>query len=214
MGRAMKERAEVIVIGAGVQGASLAFHLAQRDVDVLVIERSTVAAGATGRSSGFVRMHYDLEGEARLAWDSFPTFVDWDERVGAGDPGFVRTGFLQLVPAALADALRANVATRRRPRSVRTLRTGSSTAGRHMRTPLRSPCVGSLTASPWWDRTHTGTSGNSCGPGRRQFAGHTTIVRSIPVTPGSTVRSTARRDAEHEASDRSLDAWVRTGLTS
>jgi sarcosine oxidase subunit beta len=112
MGR-MVERADVIVVGAGVQGASLAFHLARLGVGVLVLERSTVAAGATGRSSGFVRMHYDLEAEARLAWDSFPTFVGWDERVGAGDPGFVRTGFLQLVPGALADALRANVAMHR-----------------------------------------------------------------------------------------------------
>jgi len=58
--------ADVIVIGAGVQGASLAFHLAERGVRVIVVERSGVAAGATGRSSGLVRMHYDLL--ARPAW--------------------------------------------------------------------------------------------------------------------------------------------------
>jgi sarcosine oxidase subunit beta len=102
--------ADVIVIGAGVQGASLAFHLARRGTSVLVLERDTVAAGATGRSSGFVRMHYDLELESRLAWASFPYFVDWAARVGEGDPGFVQTGFLQLVPAEVADALRANTA--------------------------------------------------------------------------------------------------------
>ncbi len=101
--------ADVIVIGAGVQGASLAFHLARRGTSVLVLERAAVAAGATGRSSGFVRMHYDLELEARLAWASFPYFADWAGRVGEGDPGFVQTGFLQLVPASIADALRANV---------------------------------------------------------------------------------------------------------
>jgi sarcosine oxidase subunit beta len=54
-------------------------------------------------------MHYDLEAEARLAWASFPYFTDWAEHVGAGDPGFVRTGFLQLVPAPQAEALEANV---------------------------------------------------------------------------------------------------------
>jgi len=106
----MAETADVIIIGAGVQGASLAFHLARRGVSVLVLERDAVAAGATGRSSGFVRMHYDLESEARLAWASFPYFRDWSERVGAGDCGFVRTGFLQLVPHALAEALRINTA--------------------------------------------------------------------------------------------------------
>ena len=106
--------ADVVVVGAGVQGASLAFHLARRGAAVAVIERSSVGAGATGRSSGFVRMHYDLELEARLAWVSFPYFLDWADRVGEGDPGFVRTGFLQLVPEASAEALRANVAAQQR----------------------------------------------------------------------------------------------------
>jgi sarcosine oxidase subunit beta len=105
----MHESADVIVVGAGVQGASLAFHLARRGVRVVIIERGSVGVGATGRSSGFVRMHYDLESEARLAWASFPYFTEWTERVGSGDPSFVRTGFLELVPADLAADLRANV---------------------------------------------------------------------------------------------------------
>lgn len=106
----MSETADVIVVGAGVQGASLAFHLARRGTSVLVLERESVAAGATGRSSGFVRMHYDLESDARLAWASFPYFRDWSGLVGAGDCGFVRTGFLQVMPERLAPELRANVA--------------------------------------------------------------------------------------------------------
>ena len=110
----MTQTADVIVVGAGVQGASLAFHLARRGVSVLILERSTVAAGATGRSSGFVRMHYDLESDSRLAWASYPYFRDWAERVGDGDCGFVRTGFVQLVPEAQADALRANVEMQQR----------------------------------------------------------------------------------------------------
>jgi len=110
----MSELADAIVVGAGVHGASLAFHLAARGLDVVVLERETVAAGATGRSSGFVRMHYDLESEARLAWASFPYFRDWAGVVGTGDCGFVRTGFVQFVPAGLADNLRANVAMHRR----------------------------------------------------------------------------------------------------
>lgn len=105
----MSETADVIVVGAGVQGASLAFHLARRGTSVLVLERESVAAGATGRSSGFVRMHYDLESDARLAWASFPYFRAWSDLVGAGDCGFVRTGFLQIMPEALAPQLRANV---------------------------------------------------------------------------------------------------------
>ncbi len=106
--------ADVIVIGAGVQGTSLAFHLASRGARVMVVERETTAAGATGRSSGFVRMHYDLESDARLAWLSFPYFLDWQGRVGAGDCAFVRTGFLQVFSPALVDAVVANVASHQR----------------------------------------------------------------------------------------------------
>jgi sarcosine oxidase subunit beta len=106
----MTETAEIVVVGAGVQGASLAFHLARRGADVLVVERTAVAAGATGRSSGFVRMHYDLLAESRIAWASLPYFREWSDRVGHGDPGFVGTGFIQLIDAPYADALRANVA--------------------------------------------------------------------------------------------------------
>jgi sarcosine oxidase subunit beta len=102
--------ADVVIVGAGVQGASLAFHLASRGAKVLVLERSSVGAGATGRSSGFVRMHYDLALEAELAWRSFPWFTEWSDRVGDGDPGFVQTGFVQLVGPARARALRGNVA--------------------------------------------------------------------------------------------------------
>jgi glycine/D-amino acid oxidase-like deaminating enzyme len=108
----MSETADVIVIGAGVQGASLAFHLAGRGARVIVIERSSVAAGATGRSSGLVRMHYDLLAETRLAWASFPWFTEWAERVG-GDCGFTRTGFLWIEPPDGEDRLHRNVAAHR-----------------------------------------------------------------------------------------------------
>lgn len=106
----MNRSADVIVVGAGVQGASLAFHLARKGARVLVLERGSIAGEATGRSSGFVRMHYDLTAEAALAWISFPYFIDWAGHVGAGDPAFVRTGFLEVVPEALLAAVHGNVA--------------------------------------------------------------------------------------------------------
>ena len=59
-------------------------------------------------------MHYALESEARIAFASLPCFRDWAEVVGAGDCGFVRTGFLQLVRPTQADHLRANVEMLRR----------------------------------------------------------------------------------------------------
>jgi sarcosine oxidase subunit beta len=108
----MTDTADVVVIGAGVQGASLAFHLARRGARVVVVERSVAGAGATGRSSGLVRMYYDLLAEANLAWESFHWFRDWAERVG-GECGFTKTGFLWIEPAELEDRVRENSAAHR-----------------------------------------------------------------------------------------------------
>ena len=104
----MTESADAIIIGGGIHGASLAFQLARRGLKPLVLERRFVAAGATGRSSGLVRMHYDLEPESALAWASYRIFRNWGEIVG-GECGFTRTGFLQIVPPEANDVLRANV---------------------------------------------------------------------------------------------------------
>jgi len=113
----MSNTADVIIIGAGVQGASLAFHLAQRGVKVLVLEKNFVGAGATGRSSGMVRMHYDVRQDAELAWTSFEYFKNWVEKVGGGTStslgagsGFTRTGFLQIASREHEDLLRLNTA--------------------------------------------------------------------------------------------------------
>lgn len=105
----MSETYDVVVIGAGVHGASTAFHLAERGAKVLVLERAAAASGATGRSSGLVRMHYDLAAESALAWRSYDYFVNWEARIG-GECGFTRTGFVRIVPPEQEANLRANVA--------------------------------------------------------------------------------------------------------
>ncbi len=101
--------ADVLIIGAGVQGASLAFHLVQRGLKPIILEKKFIAAGATGRSSGLIRMHYDVRQDSELAWESFRYFRNWKEMVG-GDSGFTRTGFIQLVAPADKETLKANVA--------------------------------------------------------------------------------------------------------
>jgi sarcosine oxidase subunit beta len=104
----MSNTADIIIIGGGIHGASLAFHLGRCGMKALVLEKKVLASGATGRSSGLVRMHYDLEPESRLAWKSFEYFRNWKEIVG-GDCGFTRTGFIQLVPEKDEEALRNNI---------------------------------------------------------------------------------------------------------
>ncbi len=105
----MSNTADVIIIGAGVHGANLAFHLAVRGVKPLLLEKNFIGAGATGRSSGLVRMHYDVRQDSELAWISFDYFRNWAEMIG-GESGFTRTGFIQIVARKNEDALRKNTA--------------------------------------------------------------------------------------------------------
>jgi sarcosine oxidase subunit beta len=109
----MASGASVVVVGGGVMGCSIAFHLAERGVDVLVLERSTVCSGMSARSGALVRMHYTNEPEARMALASLGYFRHWRERVG-GWCGFTVTGFAILVGPGEGDRLRRNVARLRR----------------------------------------------------------------------------------------------------
>jgi sarcosine oxidase, subunit beta len=107
------KRADVIVVGGGVNGASTAFHLASRGVkNVLLLERRHLGAGATGKSGSLVRMHYTNEPESKLAFESLKIFRDFRNVVG-GDCGFEAIGFLQLVAKGYEAALARNVARQR-----------------------------------------------------------------------------------------------------
>lgn len=105
----MVETADVVVVGGGVNGVSIAHALAARGVKrVVLVEKDALASGASGRSSALVRMHYTNETDARLAFASFPLFRNWTEIMG-GPPVFTHTGFLTVVAPAYADNLRRNV---------------------------------------------------------------------------------------------------------
>ena len=88
----MAERAEVAIVGDGIMGTSLAFALTRLGVrDVLLLERGTLAAGASGKTGALLRQHYTNVPEATLAHLSLQTYANWGEIIG-GDCGFVRTG--------------------------------------------------------------------------------------------------------------------------
>ena len=104
----MVRTADVVIVGGGVNGASIAYALASKGVKCALVEKGAVASGASGRSSALVRMHYTNEWDARLAWASFPVFRHWSELMG-GPPVFTHTGFVNVVAPAYADHLRKNV---------------------------------------------------------------------------------------------------------
>lgn len=105
----MAETADIIVIGGGVMGASIAYQLAKQGGGrVVLLERQALATGTTGRSGAIVRQHYSNEFTIRMAKESLGIFQHFDDLVG-GECGFVTTGMIVMVGENGAEALRANV---------------------------------------------------------------------------------------------------------
>jgi sarcosine oxidase subunit beta len=100
---------DVIVVGGGINGASIAFNLAKAGLKTTLIEKDFIAAGPTGRSSAIIRQHYSHEVTARMALRSLRIFQNFDDVVG-GDPEFHQTGFLLAARAEDVEMLKANVA--------------------------------------------------------------------------------------------------------
>ena len=74
-------------------GASIAFHLARRDEDVVLLEMDHIASGATGHSGALVRQHYESRIGIRLARESLAFFQRFEKETGF-HCDFRRTGFL------------------------------------------------------------------------------------------------------------------------
>jgi sarcosine oxidase subunit beta len=110
---ALPATAEAVIIGAGVNGLSAAYQLTRKGIRPVVLERSHIGAGATGKSGALVRAHYTNPHETQLALASMRIFRGWAEQVGAGDPGLEPVGFLRLVAPEDEDALRKNVSMQR-----------------------------------------------------------------------------------------------------
>jgi sarcosine oxidase subunit beta len=89
--------ASVVVIGGGVVGCSIAYHLARRGVrDVVVLERETVGSGTTSKAAGGIRAQFGTETEIRFSLESIRVLESFAEEFGV-DPGFRRIGYLFLV---------------------------------------------------------------------------------------------------------------------
>lgn len=97
----MSSNYDVIVIGAGLMGASISLELARSGKRVLAIDAGpAVGAGSTSSSSAIIRFNYSTFDSVLLAWESADRWKRFEEFLGVSDPGglagFVLTGCLAL----------------------------------------------------------------------------------------------------------------------
>jgi sarcosine oxidase subunit beta len=89
--------ASVVIIGGGVVGCSIAYHLVRRGLrDVVVVERDAVGAGTTSKAAGGIRAQFSTEPEVRFSLEAMRVFETFREEFGV-DIGYRRIGYLFLV---------------------------------------------------------------------------------------------------------------------
>ncbi len=92
----MERAADVVIIGGGVIGVSIAYHLALRKAGaIILLERGQLGEGSTSRCAGGIRTQFSTEINIRFSLESVKVFERFKEEFGV-DPEFRRIGYLFL----------------------------------------------------------------------------------------------------------------------
>src|SRR5262245_37375740 len=109
----MAVNCDIIIVGGGVMGTSIAWHLAKRRAGrVMLLEKSFLGAGSSGKSGAIIRQHYSNRLTASMAQKSLRVFEHFEDVVG-GPPIFTRTGLIVVVNEKDRPGLEANLAMQR-----------------------------------------------------------------------------------------------------
>jgi glycine/D-amino acid oxidase-like deaminating enzyme len=93
----MRRTADVVIVGGGIVGASIAYHLTRKGArDVIVVERDRLGAGSTGKNAGGIRLQFSSEINVRLSQYALPHIEHFVDEIGA-DPHFHQVGYLFLI---------------------------------------------------------------------------------------------------------------------
>jgi len=87
------ETADAVIVGGGVVGCALAYQLAKRKVDVLLLERAELGSQSTGKNAGGVRQQFSNETNVRLQRLAVRLLVDFEDEVGV-PADFRQVGYL------------------------------------------------------------------------------------------------------------------------
>jgi sarcosine oxidase subunit beta len=104
---------DILIVGGGVMGTSIAWHLARRRAGrVILLEKSYLGAGSSGKSGAIIRQHYSNRLTASMAQKSLRVFEHFEDVVG-GPPVFTHTGMVLIVNERDRAGLEANIAMQR-----------------------------------------------------------------------------------------------------
>jgi sarcosine oxidase, subunit beta len=112
----VKSTADVVIVGGGCMGASVAYHLGLRGItDVVLAERERfLGTGSTGRNAGGVRHQFSNEANIRLSIESIALFERFKDQIGY-DIDFYQDGYLFLLSTSAAvETFRRTMALQRR----------------------------------------------------------------------------------------------------
>ena len=92
----MEKTADIVIIGGGIVGLSVAYYLAlEKAGKIVLFERGQLGEGSTSRCVGGIRTQFSTEINIRFSLESLKTFEQFKEEFGV-DPGFRRIGYLFL----------------------------------------------------------------------------------------------------------------------
>ena len=92
----MEKTADVVIIGGGVVGVSIAYHLALKKAGkIVLVEKGQLGEGSTSRCVGGIRLQFSTEINIRFSIESIKTFEYFEETFGV-NPEFKRIGYLFL----------------------------------------------------------------------------------------------------------------------
>ncbi|HEV3080875.1 MAG TPA: FAD-dependent oxidoreductase [Gemmataceae bacterium] len=101
---------DILIVGGGVMGVSIAYALARRRVGrIVLLEKSFLGAGSSGKSGAIIRQHYSNRLTASMAQKSLRIFEHFEDVVG-GPPVFTHTGMVIVVNERDRAGLEANLA--------------------------------------------------------------------------------------------------------
>jgi sarcosine oxidase subunit beta len=92
----MEKTADIVIVGGGVIGVSIAYHLALKKAGrIVLLEKGQLGEGSTSRCVGGIRSQFSTEINLQFSLESMKAFERFEEEFGV-DPEFKRIGYLFL----------------------------------------------------------------------------------------------------------------------